>query len=270
MAQRVANVAALLGSVRLFTQEEYEELCAFLGPGTCSEVRAAARRAVPHFSLPETGPSDVGALIEDLEDRASEPGVVPPVIQVIEEVAAARQVGGDGLQEWSHRVTTRLDQPGGDAPVPLVGHGVLLPKRCSRSCGWLWTADPAAEAFHYMIRLYDAHGRQVGTWTNRGHSAQPREPRADLSEAVGDLDQYEESAGVEFLLEEGFFGLAVDRLPVSAGPLGTRPIGLDRVVVLRGRKRRCGAASGIRAGSRDRVWRRHLACCTTCTRGTAT
>ncbi len=40
---------------------------------------------------------------------------------------------------------------------------------------------------------------------------------------------------MEFLLEEGFFGLAVDRLPVSAGPLGTRPIGLDRVVVLRGR-----------------------------------
>ncbi|MGQ4361742.1 VMAP-C domain-containing protein [Streptomyces sp. SAS_272] len=238
VAQRVADVAAMLGSLRLFTQEEYDELCAFLGPDTFPEVRAAARRAVPHFSLSQTGPFDVGALIEDLEDRASEPGVVPPVIQVIEEVAAARQTSGDGLREWSNRVTARLG-------VSLEAMRQCRWSATARASAqtvppvlrvWLWTADPDAETFHYMFRLYDDHGNQVRVWTDGNALCSRADLCAALSEAVDDLDQYEDSAGVEFLLEEGFFGLAVDRLPISAGPLGTRPVGLDRVVVLRGQK----------------------------------
>ncbi|MFI7020893.1 trypsin-like peptidase domain-containing protein [Streptomyces sp. NPDC050164] len=249
VAKRVGEVAAMLGALRLFTQEEFDELCALLGPDAYSEVRAAARRAVPHFSLSEAGPPDVGELVEDLEDRASEPGIVPPVIQVIEEVAAARQAGGVGLREWSDRVTARL----GVRPEAMRQCRWSATSRASaRTLSpvlrvWLWAAEPAAEAFHYVMRLYDAHGQQVRTWTDGDALRSRADLCAALSEAVDDLDQYEESAGVEFLLEEGFFGLAVDRLPTNAGPLGTRPIGLDRVVVLRGQK-------GMRAGDWRRRW----------------
>ncbi|WP_217238383.1 trypsin-like peptidase domain-containing protein [Streptomyces sp. AC555_RSS877] len=236
VARRVQDLAAKLGSLRFFTQDEYDELCALLGPNAHPEVRAAARRAVPHFSLTEAEPPAVGALIEDLEDRASDPGVVPPVIQVIEEVAAARREDGDALREWSQRVTERL---GVSAEAVRQCRWSAKSRAAARTSQpvlrvWLWAASPTAEAFHYVIRLYDAHGHQVRTWTDGDTLRSRADLCADLSDAVEDLDQYEESAGVEFLLEEGCFGLAVDRLPTHAGPVGTRPIGLDRLVVLRG------------------------------------
>ncbi|MET7738280.1 trypsin-like peptidase domain-containing protein [Streptomyces sp. NPDC005402] len=107
VAQQVRDVAARLGPVHILTPDEYEDLIGLLGPAAHLEVRAAARRAVPHFTLPVAN-VPLGTLIEDLEDRRSEPGVVPPVIQVIEEVAAARQENGDALREWSQRTSDRL------------------------------------------------------------------------------------------------------------------------------------------------------------------
>ncbi|MFC7266498.1 VMAP-C domain-containing protein [Streptomyces lutosisoli] len=249
VARRVRDAAAKLGTQCLLTQDEYDELDVLLGPAAYPEVRAGAHRAVPHILLVDNGPPGVGALIEDLEDRVGEPGIVPPVIQVVEEVAAARLDGGDALREWSDRVTGRL----GVSPEAV--------RQCrwsaeSRACArtsqpvlrvWLWAAEPTAESFHYAIRLYDAHGHQVRTWTDGDTLRSRADLCADLSDAVDDLDQYDDTAGVEFLLEEGFFGLAVDRLPTSAGPLGTRPVGLDRAVVLRGQSVR-------RAGVRKRRW----------------
>ncbi|CAM5264631.1 VMAP-C domain-containing protein [Streptomyces aurantiogriseus] len=249
VARRVRDAAAKLGPLRLLTQDEYDELVALLGDAAYPEVRAAARRAVPHFALPDAGPPDLGALIEDLEDRAGEPGVVPPVIQVVEEVAAARREGGDVLRDWSHRVINRL----GVSPEAVRQCRWSAESRARARTSqpvlrvWLWAEEPTAESLRYLLRLYDAHGHQVRTWTGGDTLRSRADLCADLSEAVDDLDQYEESAGVEFLLEEGFFRLAVDRLPTQAGALGTRPVGLDRVVVLRGQ-------SVQRAGALKKRW----------------
>ncbi|WP_107400443.1 trypsin-like peptidase domain-containing protein [Streptomyces africanus] len=237
VARRIRDTAAKLGPLRLLTQHEYDELATLLGPSAHPEVRAAARRAVPHFSLPDTGPPAAGTLIEDLEDRAGEPGVVPPVIQVVEEVAAARQEGGDALREWSDRVTERL----GVSPEAVRQCRWSAKSRASARTSqpvlrvWLWAAETGAESFHYVMRLYDTHGHLVRTWTDGDTLRSRDELCADLSDAVEDLDQYDDGAGVEFLLEEGFFSLAVDRLP-TRGPLGPRPVGRDRVVVVRGQQ----------------------------------
>lgn len=232
---RFQEAAAKLRPLRILTPDEYEELSALLGQDAYPELREGARRAVPHLALTDSGATDVAALIEDLEDRESEPGVVPPLIQVIEEVAAARLAHGQGLQGWSDRVVSHLE----------LAQGALAQCRWSArsraSVGtstpvlrvWLWP-EPAADAFHCVIRLYDGRGNLMRTWADGDAPRSRSELCADLSEAVDDLDQYEDAAGVEFLLEEGSFGLEVDQLPTRAGTLGTRPVGLDRPVVLRG------------------------------------
>ncbi|MFF6994692.1 trypsin-like peptidase domain-containing protein [Streptomyces sp. NPDC008313] len=249
VARRLRDTAARLGTQRLLTQGEYEELTALLGPAAYAEVRAAAQRAVPHLLLTDCGPPGVPALVEDLEDRAAGPGVVPPVVQVAEEVAAGRPEGGDALREWSDRVTGRL---GVSAEAVVQCRYAADSRAAARTSQpvlrvWLWAAEPTADSFHYVIRLYDAYGHPVRTWTGDDALRSRDDLCADLSEAVDELDQYDDTAGVEFLLEEGFFGLAVDRLPTSAGPLGTRPVGLDRAVVLRGQSVR-------RAGVLRRRW----------------
>ncbi|GAA2279223.1 hypothetical protein GCM10010415_54560 [Streptomyces atrovirens] len=250
VALRVREAAAKLGPVRLLTQEEYDDLEDLLGPAAYPETCAAARRAVPHLSFTHAGQAGVGALVEDLEDRASEPGVVPPLIQVIEEVAASRRDGGDLLREWSQSVITRL----GVSPDAMAQCRWSAKSRAASRTArpvlrvWLWP-QPDADAFHYDIRLYDhdAHEEPARTWTDGDALRDRDELCAALSDAVDDLDQYEDSTGVEFLLEEGFFHLAVDRLPTRAGSLGTRPIGLDRAVVLRGQ-------NVSRSGARKTRW----------------
>ncbi|MGW0944795.1 VMAP-C domain-containing protein [Streptomyces sp. NPDC002623] len=253
VARRVRDTAVRMGAQRLLTPTEYDELGVLLGLGADPEVRAAARLAVPHISLlgasATPGAHGVGALIEDLEDRLGEPGVVPPVIQVVEEVAATRRQDGDALRDWSDRVSSRL----GVSPEAVRQCRWSAESRASARTSqpvlrvWLWAAEPTADSFHYVIRLYDEHGQQVSTWTDGDALRSRADLCADLTDAVDDLDQYDDTSGVEFLLEEGFFGLAVDRLPTSAGPLGPRPLGLDRVVVLRGQSVR-------RAGARKRRW----------------
>ncbi|MEV5546722.1 trypsin-like peptidase domain-containing protein [Streptomyces sp. NPDC052309] len=252
VALRVREAAAKLGPVRLLTQDEYDDLEDLLGPDPYQEVRAAARRAVPHLSFAHAGQAGIGALVEDLEDRASEPGVVPPLIQVVEEVAASRRDGGDLLREWSQGVATRL----GVSPDAMAQCRWSAKSRAAALTAqpvlrvWLWP-QPDADAFHYDIRLYDhdAHEEPARTWTDGDALRDRDELCAALSDAVDDLDQYEESTGVEFLLEEGFFHLPVDRLPTRAGSLGTRPIGLDRAVVLRGQ-------NVPRSGARKARWER--------------
>lgn len=236
VARRIQDAAEKLGPLRLLTQDEYDELTSLLSTATYHEVRAAAGRAVPHFSLSDAGRPGVAELIEDLEDRVGEPGVVPPVIQVVEEVAAAWREGGDLLRRWSDRVTERLSV----SPEAVAQCRWSAKSRASARTSrpvlrvWLWATEPTAQLFRYVMHLYDTHGHLVRTWTGGDTERSRADLCADLSKAVEALDHYEESAGVEFLLEEGFFGLAVDRLPTDAGPLGTRPVGLDRVVVLRG------------------------------------
>lgn len=242
VGERFRAAATGLRPLRVLTRDEFEELIGLLGPAARQDLLTGARRAVPHLSLATSGTSDVGALIEDLEDRESEPGVVPPLLQVVEEVAATRKETANVLLAWSEQVADSLG----------VSQGALAQCRWSArsratACTslpvlrvWLW-AEPTADAFHYTIRLYGERGEQVRMWTDRDALRSRSELCADLSEAVDDLDQYEESAGVEFLLEEGSFGIAVDRLPTQAGALGTRPVGLDRIVVLRGQRvRRIG------------------------------
>lgn len=243
VAQQVRDASAELTPVRILTQHQYDDLLALLGPGAYPEVRAAARRAVPHFVLPDPDASGLGTLIDDLEDRLVEPGLVPPLVQVVEEVAAARRKDADALRDWSNRVTDCLRV----SPEAVRQCRWSADSRASARTAqpvlrvWLWTAEPTPEDFHgdirrydYDIRLYDDHGRQVSAWTNGTVKRSRAELCAHLSEAVRELDRYDDTAGVEFLLEEGFFGMAVDQLPTDAGPVGTRPVGLDRVVVLRG------------------------------------
>lgn len=247
VSRRVREAAAKLGSVRLLTPDEYHELAELLGAAAYPEVRAAAQRAVPHLAFAEAGPQGIEALVEDLEDRASEPGLVPPLIQVVEEVAAHRGDGGDTLRDWSQNLVARL----GVSPDAMAQCRWSARSRAAARTVqpvlrvWLWP-QPAADVFHYDIRLYDddTRGEPMRTWTDEDVLRDGDELCAALSEAVDDLDQYEESAGVEFLLEEGFFGLAVDRLPTHAGPLGTRAIGLDRTVVVRGQNAPAGGLEG--------------------------
>ncbi|MFD5015389.1 VMAP-C domain-containing protein [Streptomyces chartreusis] len=236
VARRVRDAAAGLRPVRILTQNQYDELLALLGPGTHPEVRAAARHAVPHFVLPDPGTAGLDTLIEDLEDRVAEPGLVPPLVQVVEEVAAARRTDGDVLRDWSDRVTDRL----GVSREAVRQCRWSADSRASVRTAqpvlrvWLWAAEPTADDFDYDMRLYDDHGHEVWARTNGPDRRSREELCAHLSEAVKELDHYDDTAGVEFLLEEGFFGMAVDRLPTDAGSVGTRPVGLDRVVVLRG------------------------------------
>ncbi|MGW2683571.1 VMAP-C domain-containing protein [Streptomyces sp. NPDC001414] len=236
LLQRVRDAAAGLRPVRLLTQAEHDELVALLGPGAHPELRAAARHAVPHFVLPDPGTSSMETLIEDLEDRTVEPGVVPPLIQVVEEAAAVRREDGAALRTWSERMADRLG-------VSRAAAGQCRWSANSRASArtvqpvlrvWLWAPEPTAESFRYEIRLYDDRGNEGPVWTSGQGMGSRAELCAGLSEAVRELDHYEDTAGVEFLLEEGFFGMAVDRLPTDAGLEEPRHLGRDRVVVMRG------------------------------------
>ncbi|MEW2400264.1 hypothetical protein [Streptomyces sp. NPDC046862] len=235
VATRVRETAAQLTPVRLLTPAEYDELIELLGPAGYADLRSGARLAVPDLLLTYTGQDDIRTLIEDLEDRRTEPGVVPHLLQVVEEVAAVRGADGDTLRAWAEPVAARA----GALPGAISQCRSSAASRARARTAdpvlrvWLW-AEPAADAFHYVIRLYDGHGRDAGTWTDKDTLHSRSQLCAALSEAVGQLDQYTESAGVEFLLEEGYFGLAVDRFPTRAGALGDRAVGLDRPVVIRG------------------------------------
>ncbi|GBP98872.1 hypothetical protein SSP531S_02650 [Streptomyces spongiicola] len=240
--RRVRAAAARVGSPRILAPDEYAELAALLGTAAHQELYEAARRAVPHLSLTTTNgadcdAADLAALIEDLEDRQLESGIVPPLLQAIEEVAAGRPENGEDLRSWSERVASRLG----------VSQGAMAQCRwTSRSRAtarasppilrvWLWPGA-VVDSFHYVIRLYDGQGELAEVWTDMDTLRSRAELCADLSSAINGLDRYEDSAGIEFLLEEGSFGLAVDRLQTQAGVLGPRLLGLDRVVVLRGQR----------------------------------
>lgn len=249
VAGLVRKAAAKLGTQRLLTQDEFDELRMLLSPADYPEVRAAAQQAVPHILLCESGPPDVGVLLEDLEDRVVPPDIVPPVIQVVEEVAAARPQERDSLRDWSDRVTRSL----GLSPEAVRQCRWSAESRASARTVlpvlrvWLWANEPTAETLAFDIRLYDAHGQQVKGWLGEDDGHSRAGLCAALSDAVERLDSYAETAGVEFLLQKGFFGMAVDRLPTTINGSGPRPVGWDRPVVLRGQ-------TSERAGARRRRW----------------
>ncbi|MER7483983.1 trypsin-like peptidase domain-containing protein [Streptomyces sp. NPDC126510] len=236
LLRQLSGIAARLRPARLLTQEEYDDLIALLGPGAHRELRAAAHHAVPHFVLPDPCSSGIGTLIEDLEDRAVEPDVVPPLIQVVEEAAATRRGDGDALRDWSDRMTGRLGVSGAAARQCRWSAASRASARTVQPVlrVWLWASEPTAESYRYEIRLYDDRGNEGPVWTSGQSPGSRAELCARLSAAVRELDHYDDTAGVEFLLEEGFFGLAVDRLPTDAGLDEPRHLGRDRVVVLRG------------------------------------
>ncbi|HEY5837165.1 hypothetical protein [Streptomyces sp.] len=164
--------------------------------------------------------------------------MVPPLLQVVEEIAAARASDRDELHAWSARVAARLRvRDGALAQVREIART----RAGSRGTGrpvvrvWLWDRG-RADGYTYVIRLYDGDDRPLETWsakdTPRSHTALCDE----LAAAVGRLADYGDSAGVEFLMEHGSFGLPVDRWRIPTPSLGPRLLGVDRYVVLRGQE----------------------------------
>jgi hypothetical protein len=238
-ADRLADVLLLVRPLRLLAPADHAELSGLLADRPVHVLLAAARAAVPFLPLSAEQVPDRAAFIETLEDRESEPGVMPPLLQVVEEIAARHHPTGDELREWSARVAGRLRiKPGAleqvrtQAKARATGLGTARPMVRV----WLSVCDGPADAYTYVIRLYDGDDRLLESWsavdTPRRHEA----VCDDLAEAVGRLADHGESAGVEFLLQHGSFDLPIDRWPIPTAPLGPRRLGIDRFVMLRGQE----------------------------------
>ncbi|NUS10464.1 MAG: hypothetical protein HOY69_03480, partial [Streptomyces sp.] len=224
--------------VRLLGPGDHARLGALLAAVPLPELLAAARAAVPYLPLHADRVPDTAALLDHLENRAAEPGLMPPLLQVVEEVAALRAGLREDLREWSSRVAARLrvrpgalEQVRSDATARADSRGAALPVLRV----WLW--ERGRDAFSYVIRVYDGDDRPLPhTWsavdTPRGHE----ELCAELADAVRILADQGENAGVEFLLEHGSFGLPFDRWPIPVPYLRPRLLGTDHVVVLRGQR----------------------------------
>lgn len=223
--------------VRLLGPADHAELSALLAAVPADELATAAYEVARLLRLGADQVRDTAGFIEQLEDRDCEPGLVPPLLQVVEEVAAARAAEREELREWSTRVAARL----------LVRDGALEQVRAiartragSRGTGrpvvrvWLH-AHEQADAYSYVISLYDGEDRPLQTWSARDEARGHTVLCDELAEAVDRLADYGENAGVEFLLEQGSFGLPIDRWRIPT-PLGPRLLGVDRFVVLRGAK----------------------------------
>ncbi|MEW2519885.1 trypsin-like peptidase domain-containing protein [Actinacidiphila alni] len=235
--ERLIAAARLGRPAWLLAPEDHAELCEMLADLLPQNLLAAARSAVPHLSLRVERLPDHVAFIEALEDRESDPGVMPPLLQVVEEIAVRHHRTCDDLRAWSTRVADRLRVKSG----ALEQIRALAETRAA-STGpgrpvvrvWLSVCDRAADTYTYIIRLYDGDDRSLETWsaadTPRGHE----EMCDELAEAVDRLSDYQENAGVEFLLEHGSFDLPIDRWRIPSGELEPRRIGGDRFVVLRG------------------------------------
>ncbi|MFI0940253.1 trypsin-like peptidase domain-containing protein [Streptomyces sp. NPDC021020] len=235
--RELADVAARSTPVRLLGPDDHARLGALLAAVPLPELLAAARAAVPYLPLSADRLPDTAALLDHLEDRAADPGVTPPLLQMVEETAARRADVRAELHEWSGRVAARLrvrpgalEQVRADARARSRTGGPALPVLRV----WLW--ERGRDAFGYVIRLYDGDDRLLDTWsahdTPRGHA----DLCAELADAVRTLADQGPNAGVEFLLEHGSFGLPFDRWPLPVPEVGPRMLGTDHVVVLRGQR----------------------------------
>lgn len=223
--------------VRLLGPHDHAHLTALLAAVTLPELLAAARAAVPYLPLYADRVPDTAALLDQLEDRAAEPGVMPPLLQVVEEAAAARADVREDLREWSGRVAERLRvRPGALEQVRADAKARAHGRSATRPVVRVWLWERGRDAFSYVIRLYDGDDRPLHTWSAvdvpRGHDELCRE----LSDAVRMLADQGDNAGVEFLLEHGSFGLPFDRWPLPVPDLRPRLLGADHVVVLRGQR----------------------------------
>jgi vWA-MoxR associated protein C-terminal domain/Trypsin-like peptidase domain len=223
---------------RLLAPADHAELCALLARVPLPALLAAARAAVPYLPLRAERLPDAAAFVGCLEDRAAEPGVMPPLLQVAEEVAALRAELREELCDWSRRVADRLRvRPGALEQV----RAEAAARAGSRSAGRpvvrvrLWDRG-RADAYTYEIRLYDSDDRALAEWSAEDVPSSREVLCRDLAAAVERLADFEESAGVEFLLEYGSFGLPLDRWTIPTRSLGPRYLGLDHFVVLRGQQ----------------------------------
>ncbi|MFI0721678.1 trypsin-like peptidase domain-containing protein [Streptomyces sp. NPDC021224] len=237
--ERVLADAVASGTpVRLLGPDDHTRLGALLAAVPLPDVLAAARAAVPYLPLYADRLPDTAALLDQLEDRAADPGVMPPLLQVVEETAALRADLRAELHEWSSRVAARLrvrpgalEQVRADARARARTRGRALPVLRV----WLW--ERGRDAFSYVIRLYGGDDRLLNTWSAQDTPRRHTDMCAELADAVRTLADQGQNAGVEFLLEHGSFGVPFDRWPIPVPEVGPRMLGLDHVVVLRGQRR---------------------------------
>lgn len=233
------HAAARTSRGTLLAPADHAELHALLARVPMPELVAAARDAVPFLPLRADLLADQLAFIDHFEDRECDPGVMPPLLQVVEEIAARRAAHRAELREWSAQVAERLRvRDGALEQVRALARARAGSRGAARPVVrvWLWP-HPRPDTYTYVIRLYDGDDGLLETWTAdepRGHLALCD----DLARAVGRLADHDETAGVEFLIAEEGFGLPFDRWPVPTPQLGPRRLGIDRFVVVRGQQTR--------------------------------
>ncbi|MGW2725516.1 VMAP-C domain-containing protein [Streptomyces sp. NPDC001492] len=231
----VASVAAVRGA-RLLTPAELQKLCGLLGPDALTELLAAANQGLRLVGFSPREYGDVESLVVGLEELPAGPRMVPPLLQVVEEVAARRGPAGRQLQRWSdwmadligvswealgqvREIVSRADRR--ETRPPLIRVRLLR--------------TPSAGRYRYVIRAHTGSGTLIDSWENERTLAPLEELCERIADAVRALASHGRPAPlVEFTLDDEDFDVPVDLWPISIPGYGPRALGIDRPVVLRG------------------------------------
>ncbi|MGW7721285.1 VMAP-C domain-containing protein [Streptomyces chartreusis] len=234
LREAAESLAAVRGT-RLLTPAEFQKLIAHLGQNALPELLAAANQGLRLVGFSPQDYADITTLVVALEELPTGPRMVPPLLQAVEEMAARRGWRGKKLQKWSSR-KAHLFGVSDEALMQVRENARRASDSQHRPAMIRARLRRTHRVGHYLyvIRAYTGNGTLIEAWECERTPAPREEVCERLADAVRALAARGRPPHVEFTLDDEDFDVPVESWPIPVPGLGTRALGIDRPVVLRG------------------------------------